>query len=122
MLKFLTDLFKPEASKPPPITSEASMNFDARSVGPFLTRLANNPRFGLPADFTASVVGAIQDMALNETRRWRIDGAFDGSRVQIEIEVFIDEAEAPDLAFFSTGAAIDEIGKELAAFAEASET
>ncbi|WP_027257551.1 hypothetical protein [Leisingera aquimarina] len=122
MLKFLTDLFKPEAPKAPPITSETSMNFDAGSVGPFLTRLANNPRFGLPAGFTASVTGAIQDMALDETRRWRVDGAFDGSRVQIEIEVFMDDTEAPDLAFSSTKAAIVEIDKELTAFAEDSET
>ena len=77
MLKFLTDLFKPEAAKAQPITSETSMSFDSIEVGPFLTRLANNPRFGLPAGFSASVSEAVPGMLPDETRRWKVDGGFD---------------------------------------------
>ncbi|WP_323775903.1 hypothetical protein [Leisingera sp.] len=122
MLKFLTDLFKPETPKAPPVTSETSAGFGAGEAAPFLTRLANNPRFGLPAEFTAAIADTLPGLDMDETRRWQIDGAFDGARVQIDIEVCVDSMGAPGLAFFSTRAAIDEIDKELAAFAEASES
>jgi hypothetical protein len=116
VLKFIASLFKPEAPKAPPVTSECSSNFDADDVAPFLIRLANNPRFGLPEDFTASIADALPQMALDETRRWQIDGAFDGTRVQLDIEVFMDDIGAPDLTFFSTQAVIVEIDRELDAF------
>ncbi|WP_264211227.1 hypothetical protein [Leisingera thetidis] len=121
MLKFLTSLFKPEAAKPPPITSETSAGFAAGEVAPFLTRLANNPRFGLPADFTAAIADALPGMDVDNTRRWQIDGAFDGARVQIDVVVRMDSRDAPDLAFFSTRAAVEEIDRELSAFDAATE-
>ncbi|AHD02835.1 hypothetical protein [Leisingera methylohalidivorans] len=122
MLKFLTDLFKPETPKAPPVTSETSAGFATGEVAPFLTRLSNNPRFGLPAEFTAAIADALPGMNMDDTRRWQIDGAFDGARVQIDIEVCMDSMDAPGLSFFSTRAAIDEIDKELAAFSKASES
>ena len=122
MLKFLTDLFKPDTPKAPPITSETSASFGAGEVAPFLIRLANNPRFGLPSDFTGAIADALPGMAMEETRRWQIDGAFDGARLQINIEVFMDDAGAPELRFFSTQAAIAEIDRELAAFDAAMES
>ncbi|KIC12569.1 hypothetical protein RA19_01440 [Leisingera sp. ANG-M1] len=121
MLKFLTDLFKPEAPKAQPITSETSMSFASIEVGPFLTRLANNPRFGLPANFAASIADEVPGLARDATRRWKADGGFDGAPVELVIEVFMNGTDAPDLTFFSSQAAIEEIERELTAFAEAME-
>ncbi|KIC20245.1 hypothetical protein [Leisingera sp. ANG-Vp] len=121
MLKFLTDLFKPEAPKAQPITSETSMSFASIEVAPFLTQLTNNPRFGLPANFAASIADGIPSMALDETLRWKIEGGFDGALVELEIEVFMNGTDAPDLTFFSSQAAIEEIERELTIFAAAME-
>ncbi|MBE1283816.1 MAG: hypothetical protein GJ676_10945 [Rhodobacteraceae bacterium] len=116
MLKFLTDLFKPEVAKAPPITSETSMNFDAGDVRPFLIGLLNNPRFGLPADLPTVVAQALPGLPTGGKHRWRIDGDFDKTKVQIEIEVLMDDVDAPDLYFFSTQSVIQEIDRELIAF------
>ncbi|MCP9482733.1 hypothetical protein NNA36_12250 [Shimia sp. CNT1-13L.2] len=119
MLTFLTDLFKPQAPKAPPITSETSMNFDAPEVAPFLTRLANNPRFGLPADLAEQIASDLSGMELGQTRRWKVEGDFDGAPVMIEIEAFMDDIDAPDLTFFGPDATVAEIDRELIAFDEA---
>ncbi|SMP33135.1 hypothetical protein [Shimia sagamensis] len=119
MLKFVTELFKPNAPKaPPPITSETSMNFDAEEVAPFLTQLANNRRFAFPEDIAKAIGGAVSDIPVEDTKRWKITADFDGHPVRVEIEAFMDDVDAPDLYFFSTQAAISEIERELEAFAE----
>lgn len=118
MLTFLTDMFKTKTPIAPPITSEASMNFDAEMVEPFLVGLMNNPRFGLPADFASFIGTALGNMALDETRKWKIDGDFDRSPVQIDVKAFMDDIDAVDLYFYSTQAAIEEIDRELTAFSD----
>lgn len=122
MLNFLTDLFKPQTAKAPPLTSETSMNFDARDVRPFLTSLMNNPRFGLPAELPEFIADALADLPVDQTQRWKIDGDFDGAPVAIEIKAFMDDIEAPDISFFSCQSVIDEIDRELTAFADLMES
>lgn len=120
MLKFVTDLFKPSAPKPPaPITSDTSMNFDLEEVAPFLTRLGNHPRFTFPTDFAAEISRAIGDLPVDATKRWSVTCGFDDADITLQIEAFMDDVDAPDLAFFSTQSAITEIERELEAFAEA---
>lgn len=118
MLKFLTDLFKPEAPKAPAITSETSMNFDMTEVGPFLTRLSNNPRFGLPVGFAGQIADEMAGLSVDDTKRWKVEGGFDGNMIQIEIEAFMDDIDAPDLTFFGPEPVIAEIDRELISFDE----
>ena len=118
MLRFVTDLFKPSAPKLPAITSETSMNFDAEEVAPFLTRLANHPRFTLPTGLASEIGDSLADIAVDATKRWSLTCGFDGADIALEIEVFMDDIDAPDLYFFSTQAAIGEIEAELESFAD----
>lgn len=118
MLTFLLDLFKPKPAVAPPITSETSMNFDARDVGPFLNRLAESPRFTFPHGFAAAIAGSLPNLALDQTKRWKVDGDFDGAAMVIEIEIFMDDIEAPDLSFFSSAKIITEIDRQLEQFDE----
>ncbi len=113
MLQFLTSLFKPKPAEDPPITSDTSMNFDGEEVGPFLNRLADNPRFALPRDFATAITDALPDLALDETRRWRIDGDFDGVAMRLEIQIFMDDINAPDLSFHSSAEVVAEIDQAL---------
>lgn len=113
MLQFFTDLFKPKPATAPPITAETSMNFDSIEVGPFLTRLSDHARFDLPRDFASAIVDALPELVVDQTRRWRIDGDFDGSPMLLEIEVFMDDIDAPDLSFFSSAEVIAEIDQAL---------
>lgn len=118
MLNFLLDLFKPKPAVAPAITSETSMNFDARDVGPFLNRLAAHTRFALPRDFADAIVTALPELSLDQTRRWRVDGDFDGTAMVLEIEVIMDDVNAPDISFFSSAQVIKEIDGQLEQFDE----
>jgi len=120
MFQFMKDLLKPVAPKPlPPMTSQTSMNFASDEVAPFLTQLANNPRLDFPADLAKEVRRNLACMAVEDTRRWRVTGAFDDQPIQMEIEAFMDDVDAVDLAFHSAQIVVTEIERELAAFAEA---
>jgi len=119
MFSFLTDLFKPKAAVAPPITSETSMGFELEDIGPFFTVLANNPRFGLPSNLSDFMKSAMGDVSPDASKRWKIEGDFDGSPVEIDIEVAMDDVDVPEISFFSTKAVIDEIDKELIAFGDA---
>ena len=120
MLKFVTDLFKPSAPKPPaPISSQTSMNFGTEEVTPFLIQLANNPRFVFPEGVAQLVQQDLQEMAVEETRRWKLTCDLDRQPIHLEIEAFMDDVNAPDLSFFSTLEAVQEIEQELEAFAAA---
>jgi len=119
MFGFLLDLFKPKTPRAPAITSEASMSFEPGDIQPFLTGLANNPRFGLPVAFTDSIVEALPDLDQSARRRWKVEGSFDKQPMDLEIEVFVDDLDAPDLSFFCSAAVIEEIDRELSDFADA---
>ena len=121
MLKFLTSLFKPEAVKPAPATSDTSMLFAVEEISPFLTRLANNSRFGLPGGLAAEIAAALPELAERQNRRWRIDGDFDGTPAHFEIEVMMERGGEADVTFLAPQNAIEEINRELAAFDAAAE-
>ncbi|MFW8633695.1 hypothetical protein [Cribrihabitans pelagius] len=121
MLRFLLDLFKPEAVKPASASSDTSMLFATEEIGPFLTRLANNPRFGLPEGLAEAVAAVLPGLGSQESRRWRIDGAFGGAPAHFEIEVMMEGGGEADVTFFAPQPAVEEINKELAVFDAATE-
>ncbi|MEM9351013.1 MAG: hypothetical protein AAGA47_12195 [Pseudomonadota bacterium] len=118
MFSFLTDLFKPKPPVAPPITSETSMSVGLVDIGPFFTVLSNNGRFGLPSELSDFMKTEVATLNVEDTKRWKISGDFDGSAMDVEIEVFLDERDEALLSFFSSKSVIDEIEKELTAFAE----
>ncbi|MEM9438500.1 MAG: hypothetical protein AAGA15_15845 [Pseudomonadota bacterium] len=118
MFSFLTDLFKPKPPVAPPITSETSMSVGLVDIGPFFTVLSNNGRFGLPSELSDFMKAEVATLKVEDTKRWKISGDFDGSAMDVEIEVFLDERDEALLSFFSSKSVIDEVEKELTAFAE----
>lgn len=98
------------------------MSLEFGDIHPFLIGLRNNPRFGLPDAFTSSIVEALPDLQQDARRRWKVDGSFDGKAMHLEIEVYMDDPDAPDLIFFSSAGVIEEIDRELSDFADAKDT
>ncbi|MEP2716050.1 hypothetical protein [Pseudophaeobacter sp.] len=113
MLQFLTDLFKPKPAVAPPITSRTSTSIKLRDLGPFLNRLADSPRFTLPRGFAEAILGALPDLELDQSRRWRVDGDFDGAATRIEIQILMEELDAPDLTFYGSAEVVAEIDTQL---------
>lgn len=95
------------------------MSFETGDIAPFLVGLTNNARFGWPAAFAESIVAALPDLPDAARRRWSVDGSFDGKAMHLEIEVFMEDPEAPELSFFGSAGVIEEIDRELSDFAEA---
>lgn len=120
MFKMLKALFRPAEPNPaPPMTSETMMGFQNDEVAPFLTRLANNPRFDMPAELDTSLTAGIAGLDVGESRRWSIDGRFDGQFETFAIEAAIETPDQLELTFYGAQAAIMEIEQELTLFDEA---
>lgn len=113
LLSFVKSLFAPEAPSAPPITSEASINLERHDVAPFLTRLANNPIFGLPHGFVETIMRVVPGLAHGQSHRWSIDGAFNGRPMRMEIEAFVGEPDAVDITILCSRDVVAEIDREM---------
>jgi len=104
---------------PVPMTDlvEASMNFDADMVGPFLERLS-----GLAAGFGPAqideVLKVVNELDVDEERQLDFRVTYQGDEVPMRISVFKDDIDAPDVYFFGPPALIEEINKLTSNFCE----
>jgi len=99
-------------------SSETSMNFDAEDVKPFLEELSKViGGFGGPE--IARVVQAVERLAAEEETSMRFEVQHQGHAVPLEIRIFMDDADAPDLYFLSPSPSlVREIGALLSATQE----
>ena len=116
MLRSIIDLFRPSSTIAQPAagdTAETSMNFDGENVRPFL----ESPKPGTvdPA-VIATVDQAVNTMAVGETRDFVIN-----AQTGLQLQIFMDDFQAPDLYFFGSQEVIQYIDQSLIAFANASE-
>ncbi len=80
---------------------EASMNFDLEGLEPFLQRLAQKVDGFGPAEI-ASVMGGVSEMAVDEERDWNFTVQHAGSLAPLRVHIILDDADAPDLHFFTS--------------------
>ena len=57
-------------------------------------------------------------MDVDETKTFEHEVKFDGADVNLRIEVFMDDIDSPDVAFFTTKDLADSIRAEMVKFAE----
>ena len=97
--------------------AEASMNFDAELVAPFVERLSSLVT-GLAAPQIAQVVDAIEDLGIDEERELIFEVLHQRRAVRLKIRVGMDDVDAPDLYFFTTRELAAEITNVMADFCE----
>jgi hypothetical protein len=94
--------------------AEASMNFDAEGVGPFLARLSSLAG-GFGPTQIEQVVCLVDRLGMDEERELRFEVTHEGRSVPLLIKIFKDDVSAPDLYFFTTprlAEAIDRLMKD----------
>ncbi len=91
---------------------EASANFDAEDVGPVIARVAALLDSGLPQARVDDLTKRIVAQAVDSEKSYEYAVVYKGQKTRLRIVAFMDDEEAPDLAFFSSEpliAAIDQV-------------
>jgi len=88
---------------------ETSANFDMDNVGPFMERVSGVIPSGFGPAEVAQVVALAQGMEVNDEQVLTFNITFAGQPIQLYINVFLDDVDAPDVYFFSTPALIKKI-------------
>jgi hypothetical protein len=114
MIRFLANLFS--APKQPSQlvaghSAETSMNFDSENVRPFLEGLAPGT---IDPSALVTIDAALKNMAVDETRDFVLN-----AQTGLQLQIFMDDFEAPDLYFFGSVEIIQYIDQALMAFATA---
>ena len=93
------------------------MNFDANMVGPFLERLsALVVGFG-PIEI-GQVLKAVDELEVDDERELCFQVTPHGQVVPLNIRIFKDDVDAPDLYFFAPQKLVEEINKLMNVFCE----
>ena len=95
---------------------EASANFDAHLVKPFLTQLAGQFETGFTAQSAAVLARRITSLWLGQSGNWAYDLQFSGQAGRLVVCGFKDDFSAPDLYLFSSPAIAPVVQQELTSF------
>jgi len=97
---------------------ETSMNFDAQMVGPFLEQLSTLIEGFGPAEIS-KVLAVVDELEVDDERELHFQVTHDKHVVPMNLRIFKDDEDAPDLYFFAPQALSQEIDKLMHAFCEA---
>ncbi len=93
---------------------ESSMNFDLELVRDFLDQIEDALELGLEVD---DLVEFTENTEVEDERQRTFDVDFRGDEVSMTFVVFMDDIDAPDIAFFVSDEDLaDEIDKQMQAF------
>ena len=95
---------------------EASMNFDMELVRDFLEQLEDELELGLEID---DLYDFTESTEVEDERQRTFDVDFRGDDVSMTYVVFMDDIDAPDIAFFVSDPDLaEEIDKQMEKFCE----
>jgi hypothetical protein len=77
------------------------MNFDLEAVPTFLEAIAEKIGPSLPTPTVRDIVDTIEGMDVEEELSWALEVDFEGRSVPLQVAVFMDDTDAPDLAIFT---------------------
>jgi hypothetical protein len=103
--------------EPAPDLSETSMNFDSELVEPFLERVSTIVS-GFGGTQIAKVTELIDELDVDEEEELRFEVEHGGRATPLRIRVFMDDADAPDLYFFTSPELAAEIEELYESFCE----
>jgi hypothetical protein len=97
--------------------AEASMNFDANAVEPFLQRLSPLIMGFGPTEI-GQVLKAVDELEVDDERELCFQVTHHGQAVPLNIRIFKDDVDAPDLYFFAPQKLVEEINQQMNVFCE----
>jgi hypothetical protein len=109
----------PGCSQKETALKEASANFDMEDVAPFLKRLVALVDSGFTSADAEVLADRISKQALDSEREYKYPAGTKSGRTPMRIVVFMDDVDAPDIAFFTEPALADQINAAMAKYFEA---
>ena len=97
---------------------ESSMNFDDETLRPFLERISGLIDGGFGSTEIDQVVTTSKSMELDEERDLEFKINFQGAESPFIVRIFMDDIDAPDVAFFGPEDLAEKIDDEMDAFME----
>lgn len=104
--------------KKPEALEEASMNFDAENVAPFLERISPLIESGFGPDEKKKVVDLLAKLRIDEEAELSFAIRYAASKSTLKVRLFIDDGDAPDLYFFACAPLSIAIQSEMEKFAD----
>ncbi len=98
--------------------SEASMNFDLDSLAPFLRRVSGQVDSGFGDAEISTLMAEVSAMAIDAEKQWNFSVVHGGHPTQLQVRVFMDDIEAPDVYFFTSATLAQAIDQEMKTYAE----
>jgi hypothetical protein len=97
---------------------EFSANFDSEMVRPFLERIRPFIDSGFGSDEVDRVCQVVATLQQDQERTIAFQIRHAGKEAELEVHVFMDDVDAPDIYFFAQGALRGQIESEFGRFAE----
>jgi len=104
----------------PGAVGEASANFDMEDVEPVLRRISTLIESGFSAEDAKSLAAKISAQELESEHEYRYRVRIDGTSADLRVVAFMDDVDAPDLAFFTQPALARSIQTAIGAYMTAS--
>lgn len=98
--------------------SEVSMNFDLDTLTPFLSRVSGLVDSGFGEPEITELMAEVSSMAVDAEKQRTYSVIHAGRSTPLEVRVFMDDVDAPDVAFFTSPTLAEAIGQEMMKFAE----
>lgn len=95
---------------------EASMNFDLEDVEPFLVAVARRIDTGFSVEEAGRLATEIAALPVEGQTAHRYSVSFAGRDMELRIEAFMDDIEAPDLYLFAPAALARAIDEEMSVY------
>jgi len=103
--------------KPEPL-NEASMNFDAENVAPFLDRVSPLVEAGFGPTERKKVLDLLASLQLDDEKVLSFSIRYAGKPSTLKVGIFLDDIDAPDLYFFACAPLSVAIQAEMEKFAD----
>ncbi len=96
----ISSRLKPASQAPPSGSAEASAGFDLDDVRPFLDKVRRKVK-GMGKREINHLMARLQSLEPDEEETWCLPVVFRGREVELQIHLFMDDSDAPDLYFFT---------------------
>ena len=100
---------------------EFSANFDSEDVRPFLERISKHVESGFDFDQIELLCRAIASLELDQEATMEFPVCCQGQESKLEVHLFLDDTDSPDLYFWAVPGLISHIEAEHSSFFEKDE-
>ena len=98
--------------------NEASMNFDAENVAPFLERVSPLVESGFGVNEKKEVLALLASLQVDTEKELSFSIRYAGAKSTLKVRIFLDDVGAPDLYFFACPPLSVAIQAEMEKFAD----